>query len=435
MKLFKMSLAAVVALGALSSVASATPLEEAIKDVDVSGFGRYRYDSTNTENTTKNATTNVETKTKNSDAFHRFTLDANFKAALDDNFFSVVGVRYDARDISGDHRNVNVGSNVNGFRQGVNSGSHGWGGSNGESFSVRQYYVGYQVDALTLLAGRQPLGTYFTDDMLGTGIKAVYSGVDGMTFAALAMDDLEDDGDIGSSGLGQIVGLKKGGNGGYTYQQNLYGVAALGDFDMVNVQLWGAYLENVTFLYALDLGLNYDISDDFNVHGKANLAYTALKGGFKDDVFAGVKGAKADKTMFWGLTAGLSASGFDFDAGYLKFGKKDRYGLSSFEDNGGFIVAGEDLLDYTLYNGENKYWFVTAKYTMDQYSVGADYVQGDVKYEGVQSKDKNKEIVGRLGYKYNEKLNFTSYYSWVEEKKDTIKDKSHHFRFEARYNF
>lgn len=435
MKLFKMSLAAVVALGALSSVASATPLEEAIKDVDVSGFGRYRYDSTNTENTTKNAATNVETKTKNSDAFHRFTLDANFKAALDDNFFSVVGVRYDARDISGDHRNVNVGSNVNGFRQGVNSGSHGWGGSNGESFSVRQYYVGYQVDALTLLAGRQPLGTYFTDDMLGTGIKAVYSGVDGMTFAALAMDDLEDDGDIGSSGLGQIVGLKKGGNGGYTYQQNLYGVAALGDFDMVNVQLWGAYLENVTFLYALDLGLNYDISDDFNVHGKANLAYTALKGGFKDDVFAGVKGAKADKTMFWGLTAGLSASGFDFDAGYLKFGKKDRYGLSSFEDNGGFIVAGEDLLDYTLYNGENKYWFVTAKYTMDQYSVGADYVQGDVKYEGVQSKDKNKEIVGRLGYKYNEKLNFTSYYSWVEEKKDTIKDKSHHFRFEARYNF
>lgn len=435
MKLFKMSLAAVVALGALSSVASATPLEEAIKDVDVSGFGRYRYDSTNTEETTKNATTNQETKTKNSSAFHRFTLDANFKAALDDNFFSVVGVRYDSRDISGDHRDVNVGTNVNGFRQGVNSGSHGWGGKNGESFSVRQYYVGYQVDALTLLAGRQPLGTYFTDDMLGTGIKAVYSGVDGMTFAALAMDDLEDDGDIGSSGLGQIVGLKKGGTGGYTYQQNLYGVAALGDFDMVNVQLWGAYLENVTFLYALDLGLNYDISDDFNVHGKANLAYTAIKGGFKDDVFAGVNGAKADKTMFWGLTAGLSASGFDFDAGYLKFGKDDRYGLSSFEDNGGFIVAGEDLLDYTLYNGENKYWFVTAKYTMDQYSVGADYVQGDVKYEGVTSKDKNKEIVGRLGYKYNEKLNFTSYYSWVEEKKDNIKDKSHHFRFEARYNF
>ncbi|MFW5625547.1 MAG: major outer membrane protein, partial [Campylobacter hyointestinalis] len=38
MKLVKMSLAAIVAAGALSSVASATPLEEAIKNVDVSGF-------------------------------------------------------------------------------------------------------------------------------------------------------------------------------------------------------------------------------------------------------------------------------------------------------------------------------------------------------------------------------------------------------------
>ena len=42
MKLFKLSLAAVVAAGALSSV-SAAPLEEAIKDIDVSGFGRYRF--------------------------------------------------------------------------------------------------------------------------------------------------------------------------------------------------------------------------------------------------------------------------------------------------------------------------------------------------------------------------------------------------------
>lgn len=430
MKLFKMSLATVVALGALSSVASATPLEEAIKDVDVSGFGRYRYDSSRTETTQANS--NV--KIKDTNAFHRFTLDVNFKAALDDNFFSVVGVRYDSRDISGDHRDINVGSNVNGFRSGVNSGSHGWGGSNGESFSVRQYYVGYQAGDFTLLAGRQPLGTYFTDDMLGTGIKAVYSGVDGMTFAALAMDALEDDVDIGSSALGQVVGTHKGVNGGYTYQQNLYGVAAIGDFDVVNAQLWAAYLENVAFLYALDLGLNFEVSDDFNVHGKANLGYTSLKGGFKDDLFVSA-GAIADKTLFWALSAGVSVSGLDFDLGYLKFGKDDRAGLSSFEDNGGFIAPGEKLLDYTLYDGSNTYWFVTAKYTIDEYSVGADYIQGEVKYDGVADKDKNKEIVGRLGYKYNEKLDFTSYYSWVEEKSGKIKDKTQAFRFEARYNF
>lgn len=77
MKLFKLSLAAIVAAGALSSVASAASLEEAIKNVDVSGYARYRFDS-------KNTTTD---DTKN---YHRFTTDANFKAALDDNFFGVI---------------------------------------------------------------------------------------------------------------------------------------------------------------------------------------------------------------------------------------------------------------------------------------------------------------------------------------------------------
>ena len=90
-----MSLATVVALGALSSVASATPLEEAIKDIDVSGFGRYRYDSRRVKPNNADSISN---------ATHRFTLDVNFKATLDDNFFSVVGIRYNSYDASGSHR-------------------------------------------------------------------------------------------------------------------------------------------------------------------------------------------------------------------------------------------------------------------------------------------------------------------------------------------
>ncbi len=65
MKLVKMSLAAIVAAGALTSVASATPLEEAIKNVDVSGFARYRFDSTKVD-----ANGNQGSDTK---ASHRFT--------------------------------------------------------------------------------------------------------------------------------------------------------------------------------------------------------------------------------------------------------------------------------------------------------------------------------------------------------------------------
>ena len=47
MRLSKLSLAAIVAAGALTSVASAASLEEAIKNVDVTGYARYRFDSQN----------------------------------------------------------------------------------------------------------------------------------------------------------------------------------------------------------------------------------------------------------------------------------------------------------------------------------------------------------------------------------------------------
>ena len=43
MKLVKLSLAAAVAAGALAMSASAVPLEEAIKDVDLNGYARMRY--------------------------------------------------------------------------------------------------------------------------------------------------------------------------------------------------------------------------------------------------------------------------------------------------------------------------------------------------------------------------------------------------------
>ncbi|MBC3779828.1 major outer membrane protein, partial [Campylobacter fetus subsp. fetus] len=149
MKLVKMSLAAVVATCALSTVASATPLEEAIKNVDVSGFAMYRFDSAQSDMNGK------DTK-----AYHRFKSDFNFKAALDDNFFGVVGFRYDSRDVSGDHitgGQANVGQQDVGFD------------NYGQTFNVRQFLLGYKAGNTTIQAGRQVLGTFFTDDMVGTG--------------------------------------------------------------------------------------------------------------------------------------------------------------------------------------------------------------------------------------------------------------------------
>ena len=111
MKLVKLSLATIVAAGALSSVASAASLEEAIKNVDVSGYARYRYDAKNTNTSTEEFNGNT----------HRFTTDINFKSAVDDNFFGVIGFRYDSKDKSGERADADtkVANYFNSARQQV----------------------------------------------------------------------------------------------------------------------------------------------------------------------------------------------------------------------------------------------------------------------------------------------------------------------------
>ena len=47
MRLIKLSLATIIAAGALANLANATSLEEAIKNVEVTGYARYRFDSQN----------------------------------------------------------------------------------------------------------------------------------------------------------------------------------------------------------------------------------------------------------------------------------------------------------------------------------------------------------------------------------------------------
>ena len=123
-------------------------------------------------------------------------------------------------------------------------------------------------------------------------------------------------------------------------------------------------------------------------------------------------------------------------AGYLKFEPDEKNNLSfvSFEDQGSFISPGEQLLDYASFQGENHYWYVVAGYTIPDTGVriGADYLNG--KFE---SKDAY-EVVGRVSYKYNEKLSFKTWYSHYKVDDGIsagIDKKNDRIRFEAKYSF
>lgn len=419
MKLFKLSLAAVVAAGALSSV-SAAPLEEAIKDIDVSGFGRYRFQKTDTK-------PSVGLKTH--DTFHRFTLDVNFKATLDDNFFAVIGLRYDSADIVGSHNRANSGiANTHGGLTGING---GWGGNGRDSFSVRQYYVGFTaIPYTTVLFGRQPAGTFFTDDIVATGLKVAVNPVEGLTLAGLYYTNFEEDGDLGMVAFNPNVP-----NGAYIHQKNLWGVAAIYQNEFLDLQAWYAGLNKVANLFAISAGANYAINDDVSVRGKAQWAHTNLTGKFKDNYgrTAWSDGAVANSN-FIGFDLGASFYGFDLDAGYLTYGKKDKVSVHTLEDAGSLIKPGEELIDYTNFIGKHHVWFAKAKYTYDAYSIGVDYVN-DKQKSNVVADIKGQEWVARAGYKYNDKLSFNAWYSFVTLKQNDAKDRSNRFRFDARYNF
>ena len=418
MKLFKLSLAAVVAAGALSSV-SAAPLEEAIKDIDVSGFGRYRFQSTDTK---------PAVGQKTHDTFHRFTLDVNFKATLDDNFFAVIGLRYDSADIVGSHNRANSGiANTHGGLSGING---GWGGQGRDSFSVRQYYVGFTaIPYTTVLFGRQPAGTFFTDDIVATGLKVAVNPVEGLTLAGLYYTNFEEDGD-----LGMVPFNMNQPNGAFIHQKNLWGVAAIYQNEFLDLQAWYAGLNKVANLFAISAGANYAINDDVSVRGKAQWAHTNLTGKFKDNYGrTALNDGLVANSNFFGFDLGASFYGFDLDAGYLTYGKKDQISVHTLEDAGSLIKPGEELINYTSFSGKHKVWFGKAKYTYDAYSIGVDYVHDKVKNTGGNLKA--NEWVVRAGYKYNDKLSFNAWYSMVTEKQDGVKDKSNRFRFDARYNF
>ncbi|WP_172201241.1 major outer membrane protein [Campylobacter sp. RM16188] len=387
MKLAKISLATLVALGAFSSVASATPLEEAIKNVDLSGFARYRYTTTKTTD---------PLSVKNTEAGHQFKSIFSFKAALDDNFFGVLSLRYNATDGSAGYADTADTTNTT------------------STFGVQEFYLGYMVGNTTITAGKQVIGTYFTDDEAGTGIKVVNTDIAGLTLAALAFDALE----YGSETDSAIVKA--------AFEKNLYGVAAVGSYDPVSFQLWYASLVDVANLIAADVAFNFDVNDDVGFGLQAQYGHTDV-----DDQVAPLY----RDTDFYAAELGVGLFGADLSAGYIGWKVKDRAdGFSTLEDQGEFISPAEQYLDYTALNGKGNFWFLTAGYMFDKFGIGADYLKGNVK-DNVDQKTKVEEYVGRLSYDYSSKLTFESWYSHLTTKVNTDKEKSEKFRFQAKYSF
>ena len=409
MKLTKVSLAALVALGAFSSVASATPLEEAIKNVDLSGFARYRYTNDFIKNSNQNNTV------KNSGAGHAFRMQTAFKAAIDDNFFGVLNLRYDLTDDSGD-------KNAAGTDKTYTTGT----------FGVYEMYLGYKAGNTTITAGKQLLGTFFDDkDVAGTGLKVINTDVPGLTLAAAAFDAVQSDGtELDGPFLKTLTGSISDAPG------NIYYLGAAGSYDPVSFKAAIANVQEVATLYGADASVSFNVTDDVNLN---------LKGQFVHNDSDHKDVADAN---FWAVQAGTKLFGAKLNAGYLDFDAKNKdnnkISFVTLDANGELINPAKILNGvmsggkqyYNNIKGNNDYWFVTTGYDIDKFGFGAGYTQGKgTSYALGKERAKRNEWSLDASYKYSKKLTFLSWYAAAKDKKDGESYKQNRIRFEAKYSF
>ncbi|HHT6992590.1 TPA: major outer membrane protein [Campylobacter coli] len=416
MKLVKLSLVAALAAGAFS-VANATPLEEAIKDIDVSGVLRYRYETGN-EWSDINGVAPNEGGNISGKQDHKYRAQLNFSGAIADNFKAFVQLDYNAAD--------------GGY--GTNNGSttRAYAADNSSTLNVRQLYLTYTDEnvATSVILGKQQLNTIWTDNaidgLVGTGVKVVNNSIDGLTLAAFAVDSYNSDEQDGE--LGKVL----------NFSENLYGAAAIGSYEVfngqLNPQLWLAYMTDNAFFYALDAAYNTTIFDGVNWTLEGAYLGNSLDNEHKD--------LGNGNGNFFALNGSIEVNGWDATLGGLYYGKKDKATVTVIEDQGnlGSLLAGEEIF-YTKGSklngdtGRNIFGFVKAGYTFNEtVRLGADFVYGGTKTEAGNGGDK-LEAVARVDYKYSPKLNFSAFYSYVNVDKDTDSTHRDAVRLQALYKF
>ncbi|HAA2182219.1 TPA_asm: hypothetical protein GD897_02270 [Campylobacter jejuni] len=421
MKLVKLSLVAALAAGAFSA-ANATPLEEAIKDVDVSGVLRYRYDTGNFD---KNFVNNSNLNNNKQD--HKYRAQVNFGAAIADNFKAFIQFDYNA---------VDGGTGVDNVKNAE------------KGLFVRQLYLTYTNEdvATSVIAGKQQLNLIWTDNaidgLVGTGVKVVNNSIDGLTLAAFAADSFmaaEQGADLlghsnTSTATPNQAPFKVDSVG------NLYGAAAVGSYDLAggqfNPQLWLAYWDQVAFFYAVDAAYSTTIFDGINWTLEGAYLGNSLDSELDDTTHA--------NGNLFALKGSIEVNGWDASLGGLYYGDKEKASTVVIEDQGnlGSLLAGEEIF-YTTGSrlngdtGRNIFGYVTGGYTFNEtVRVGADFVYGGTKTEAASRK--KLEAVARVDYKYSPKLNFSAFYSYVnlDQGVNTNESADHStVRLQALYKF
>ncbi|MEW6551665.1 MAG: major outer membrane protein [Campylobacterota bacterium] len=384
-KLVKISLAAAVAVVGMSSVASAKPLEEAIKGVDATGYVTYQYNDQN----------NISSSSQ--DNIYKAGL-ALTVPATDDVKVKVTGtVRGKTTDGTGDANPATTLENAN--------------------------FVYSGVQNLTLIAGKQALNTPWTQgssniDLTqnGTGVLAMYNA----GFATIAAGHFVNN-NIDPTDSEAKVNIKA----------NDISVAALivPIAEVATAQVWYANIGKTSETSTLKQGadaLNASIETKIMDLAKLNVTHSELKA--KD--YASNKKQKLTKATLSG-----NAGPVGLTAAYVKTGKDG--GLVAFDSDGsaGFKGFSADLNGTQDATG----WLLSAKMDIAKdLNFAITHIAADEKKTSANTDDQDiTETYGQLTYKFAKNLSAYVRYGVYEVEnylgtKTTDRDRG---RLQISYNF
>ncbi len=482
MKFLKLSLAASIALGALSTSSFAQPLEEAIKGVDVSGYLRYRYTD---DRYNKNG---FGVKGRGS-AAHQWRAVADFKTPAINNVALNLGIWY-----NNSNNNVNHGkgtSDANFAGTGLGAGADG-------QFGVRSFYATITPDntATTVKIGKQPLDTpitYAPDGDRGTGILVLNNDVPNLTLVATAFDSWMVNEATIQARSSNLASLAKN-NIAQTnlatdksIDKNLYGVAGIynldTDYGNFGGQLWGFYIDS-----AVDALVFGELSwKNSLLRAKAQYTYAAINND-KDSIFATYYGHPllANSTQLNNKKANIKESNdilalevganltqdyqipLDVRLGYItNFADGTAVALENegsnvsragkvWWDNAATGISTSALQSYGVH-GLNQKQDINVFYAAGNYgfidnrlNLGLEFAYGQNKISENKAngglpgqKIKFTEITPTISWKHSKNLTLSSYYAYLQTDTDLKKSNNQNvedqkrgkFRVEAKYSF
>lgn len=423
-KISKISLVAAVAVAGFST-ANAQPLEEAIKNVDVSGSVVYRYDNSHNE-----ASGGTTTRGDGDSGINKYKIGLNLSSKVNDyvkfNSRFIVGSPDDAGFASlGSGRNYTTNANNN---RNTNRGS-----DEQADVSLSNAYFGFTAIPNTVVnIGKQGLTTPYTvatdingNEQNGTGILAL-STFGPITAGAGYFNNTNLDQSIEinlQKRLGSASQLTNGNTGATNILDggsDMYVATVQGDLDFVKLEAWYAGLQETFNSYTLAATSNLDLAENAKLGLEAR--YVNLK--LKQDAANALNGnplvtdAETKNDMFRFAVDG-KFSIVNARLAYTKTGK-----------NGGLTALDQDAKNTSLG------WAITSNGAVDadyfQAALGADILDNlnfTLHYGNIKAKDSTKtlalatlenykaqEVYGQLTYKMSKNLTTYLRYGTYEEK-------------------